>query len=188
MLSRIFDIIFSSTLLSILIVPIIFVSILICIDSSGPALFLQKRMGKGKKLFTLIKFRTMTNIDRTPSGEVFLDNPEITRIGKILRRYKIDELPQFINVLMGAMSVVGPRPCLLATYEKFKNNDAEYRFLVRPGITSNAGVSGSIFLSWDQKWAFDKEYALTTCFSQDIKIIAKTIVVVFLGEDRFLNK
>jgi len=112
MLNRLFNLLFTLVVLAILLLPLILVGTFIKIDSKGPILFLQKRMGKNKKLFTLIKFRTMTHKERSPSGEVFLDNPEITKVGKILRRYKIDELPQFINILIGDMSVVGPRPCL----------------------------------------------------------------------------
>lgn len=187
MLNRLFDLLFSLIVISIFFLPFILIGIAIKLDSKGPALFLQKRMGKNKIPFTLIKFRTMTNKERTPSGEVFLDNPEITKVGRILRRYKIDELPQFINVFLGDMSLVGPRPCLPSTYEKFKNEDTDFRFRVKPGVTSNAGVSGSIFLSWDQKWAYDKEYALSKTLFQDVKIIFKTILVVLFGEDKFVN-
>lgn len=185
MFERLFNVVFSILVLSILFIPLVFVAMFIKIDSHGPIFFLQERMGKSKKPFVLIKFRTMTNFPRTPNGEVHLDNPEITKVGKFLRRFKVDELPQFINVLKGDMSVVGPRPCLPATYEKFKNKDTDYRFKVKPGVTSNAGVLGSIFLSWDKKWHYDRIYAENKSFYFDLRIIGKTILVMLFGEDKF---
>jgi lipopolysaccharide/colanic/teichoic acid biosynthesis glycosyltransferase len=161
------------------------IGLIIKIDSKGPIFFIQQRMGKNQKLFNLVKFRTMTNKPRKPNGEVFLNNPEITQVGRILRRTKLDEIPQFINVLIGDMYEVGPRPCLKSTYEKFKNEDTDFRFLVKPGVTSNAGVSGSIYLSWKEKWSLDRSYAENKTFILDIKIILKTILVVILGEGRF---
>lgn len=185
MLNRIFDFFFASIVITILLLPMLLIAIIIKLDSSGPIFFVQERMGKNKKPFRLIKFRSMTNKPHVTQGEVFLDNPEITKLGKFMRRTKIDELPQFINVVSGSMSVVGPRPCLKSTYEKYKNDDTDYRFMVKPGVTSNAGVSGSIFLSWDEKWRFDREYAENKSFTLDLKIISKTIFVVILGEEKF---
>lgn len=185
MFKRVFDIIFSFLVLIFLAFPLVVVAILIKLDSKGPVFFVQDRMGQGKKKFKLIKFRTMTDKERSPSGEVFLDHPEITKVGKFLRRFKIDELPQFFNVLKGDMSVVGPRPCLESTYHKFKDENTDYRFLVKPGVTSNAGVKGSIFLSWPEKWSLDREYAENASFLYDLKTILKTILVVIFGEQKF---
>ncbi|WP_194778184.1 sugar transferase [Pararhodonellum marinum] len=182
---RIFDLIFT-TIILVIISPILLISaLLIKIDSKGPVFFTQLRMGKNKHQFEIIKFRTMTHKQRNFAGQTFPDDPEITRVGKFLRRFKIDELPQFFNVLMGDMSIVGPRPCLKSTYEKFKDESTDFRFQVYPGVTSNAGTSGSIYLSWPEKWNLDKKYVENVSFSYDLSIILKTIMVVFVGENKF---
>ncbi len=184
----IIDFMFSLVVLLFLFLPLLIIAILIKMDSKGPVFFLQERFGRKKKKFKVIKFITMTHTQRDSSGQTFQNDPEITKLGKILRRYKIDELPQFINVIFGDMAVVGPRPCLEATYNKFKNNDTEYRFEVKPGVTSNAGISGSIFLTWNQKWEKDKLYALNVNLTNDMRIILMTVAVMIMGEDRFLKK
>lgn len=184
---RIFDLIFAFIVL-VLISPLLLISaILIKLTSKGPVFFLQERLGKDEKPFNIIKFRTMTNVERKIHQPIFKDNPEVTKIGKILRRFKIDEMPQVINVLKGDMGVVGPRPCLTQIRNKFDSN-TPYRFLVRPGLTSNAAVNGSIYLTWPEKWEYDKQYALNVSFLYDAQIIFKTIFVVILGEEKFLNK
>ena len=118
--------------------------------------------------------------------KVFKDNPEVTKVGYYLRRFKIDELPQFINVLLGTMTIVGPRPCL-TNIEHLYNEDTKYRFQVKPGVTSLAGVRGSIYLSWPEKWHYDRVYVEKANLLLDIKIIIKTVLVVFLGEKKFLK-
>ena len=129
----------------------------------------------------------MLHKERELSGQVYKDHPEITRIGYYLRRYKIDEFPQLFNLLKGEMSIVGPRPCLPAIIE---NNDLEnsIRFNVKPGLTSIAGVNGSIYLTWKEKWWYDEYYVENLSFLLDIKIIFRTIAVVIFGEEKFLNK
>jgi len=182
---RLFDFFFSIISLVVCLPFFFIIAILIKLDSEGPVFFLQERLGKNKYKFKIIKFRTMYHKDRISNGQTHLDDPEITRFGRILRRYKLDELPQYINVLLGDMSVVGPRPCLEITYNKFKNADTDFRFLVKPGVTSNVGVSGSIFLSWPEKWNYDKNYALTKSLSKDFAIVIKTVGVVIWGEAKF---
>jgi len=180
---------FLSLLALVLISPILVIAaLLIKIDSKGPIFFLQERLGKDLKLFKVIKFRTMTHVERKVIVQTFKDSPEITTIGKYLRRFKIDELPQLLNVFLGDMAVIGPRPCLLQTMEKFGNADTPSRFKVKPGLSSNAGVNGSIFLTWDEKWWYDKDYVENVSFFLDIQIIVKTILVVILGEEKFLKK
>ncbi len=164
------------------------VSIWIKLDSTGPVFFVQQRLGKNGTPFPLIKFRTMTHQPRSLIGQTFQDDPSITNAGKVLRRYKIDELPQLFNVLKGDMSIVGPRPCLQITCDRFGDNNTARRFEVKPGLTSPAGVNGSIYLTWPEKWWYDKWYVEHVSFATDMRTIWKTIVVVLLGEKRFLNK
>lgn len=185
---RFIDTIISIILLALLVLPFIVIAIIIKMDSKGPVFFIQERMGKNMKIFKLIKFRSMKHREVVVIKQVYKGDSDVTKVGEIIRRFKIDELPQLFNVLMGDMALVGPRPCLVSTYEKNKNEDTDYRFKVRPGVTSNAGVSGSIYLSWAEKWELDRKYAENVSFLGDVNIILKTILVVFLGEEKFLNR
>ncbi len=183
---RLFDIMFSLSVL-LLVSPILILSIILIVTTSkGPIFFFQDRLGLNEKVFSVFKLRTMTHKIRKTHVQVFDGNPEVTNVGKYLRKYKIDELPQFINVILGDMSIVGPRPCLPNIQHLFDEN-TKYRFQVKPGVTSLAGIKGSIYLTWSQKWYYDKEYVLNYSFLLDVKIILKTILVVFLGEKRFLE-
>lgn len=180
------DILFAFVVLIFLSLPFVFVAIIIKLDSAGPVFFRQERLGKDKKIFLIYKFRTMTNVKRE-TNQVYKDNAEITRFGYFLRRFKVDEMPQILNVLVGDMSVIGPRPCLPNVTEKFGLSD-QYRFMVKPGLSSIAGVNGSIYLSWEEKWWYDKYYVEHISFALDVKIFLKTFLVVFMGEEKFLNK
>ncbi|MBU1563998.1 MAG: sugar transferase [Proteobacteria bacterium] len=185
---RLFDLIFS-TLVLLAISPILLVAMLwIKLDTPGPVFFLQERLGLNGNIFKVIKFRTMTHKPREVHHQVFQNDPEVTRSGSFLRKTKIDELPQFINVVFGDMSVVGPRPCLPVVRSKYRSVDSEKRFTVKPGVTSLAGVKGSIYLTWVEKFYYDRIYAENIKFTNDLKIIFKTVLVVFLGEKRFLEK
>lgn len=181
------DMIIAFTALLILSPILVIAALLIKMDSKGPVFFLQERLGKGKKKFVVFKFRTMTHKKRLVEKQVYKDNPEVTLIGKYLRRYKIDELPQILNVLFGDMSIVGPRPCLPDTPERFNLTD-DRRFLVKPGLTSVAGVNGSIYLDWKDKWEYDGCYTENISFWIDLRIILKTVLVVIFGEEKFLKR
>lgn len=184
----IFDLLFSIIVL-LAISPIFLVAMIwIKLDTLGPVFFLQERLGLNGNIFKVIKFRTMTHKEREVHHQVFQDDPEVTRSGSFLRKTKIDELPQFINVMLGDMSVVGPRPCLPAVRSKYRSKDSEKRFAVKPGVTSLAGVKGSIYLTWAEKFYYDRIYTENISFINDLKIIFKTVLVVFLGEKRFLEK
>lgn len=165
---------------------LLLVSLCIKIDSRGPILYSQKRLGRNGKTFDLYKFRSMTDAPRSAAKQTHMDDPEITAFGRFIRRFKIDELPQLLNVLKGDMSIVGPRPCLPELKSEFDDNGA-YRTLVRPGLTGLAQVNGNIFLSWPQRWKLDRIYVENLRFSLDCKIILKTISVVLLGEKCFIN-
>ena len=164
----------------------IIIAIIILIDTKGPVFFVQERLGKGKKPFNLIKFRTMLDKPRDFSEQVFHDHNEITKVGNYLRRFKLDELPQIINVIKGEMAIVGPRPCLPAISHKF-GNEGQARFNVLPGLTSLAALKGSIYLTWEQKGFYDKLYVDRLSFLLDLSIIMKTFLVIILGEKRYYD-
>lgn len=150
-------------------------------------LFRQERAGLNGKPFVVFKFRTMTDKPRKVDREIFSGDPEVTRIGFWLRRLKLDELPQLINVLNGDMSIVGPRPGMVSQISKLDQN-GRHRISVRPGLTGLAQINGNIHLSWPERWIYDKKYIENISFLLDLKIIVKTILIVILGEDKFLKK
>lgn len=161
--------------------------LLVKIDSPGPFFFVQERVGKDGNIFKVYKIRTMTDKKRLIQRQVFKDNTEITRVGAIFRRLKIDELPQVLNIWKGDMSFVGPRPCLPELLEKL-NEDGRKRITVRPGLTGLAQVNGNIYLSWEDRWKFDREYVENLSFMEDWKILLKTFSIVLFGEKLFLKK
>jgi len=128
-------------------------------------------------------------VDHTRDVNEALDplDPEITTIGKYLRRYKIDELPQLVNVLVGEMSLVGPRPPLPSLLDDMKDSDKK-RFDVLPGLTGLAQTNGNIHISWQQRFKYDLEYAQNMSFILDTKILFKTILIVIFGEEKFVNR
>lgn len=174
-----------AVVLTLLLFPfMLIIALLIKLDSRGTVLFIQKRLGKDGRLFDACKFRTMIDRPRLVHHEVDLRHPELTVIGKFLRRFKLDELPQLWNILRGDMSFVGPRPALP---EQMQEYDAysKRRLEVLPGITGMAQVHGNIYLTWPQRWLYDVEYVDRVSFSLDLWIILRTIGVVLLGEKRF---
>jgi lipopolysaccharide/colanic/teichoic acid biosynthesis glycosyltransferase len=161
--------------------------LLIWLDSPGPIFFTQKRIGHKGRIFKLYKFRTMTHRDRDMSEQVFGRAKGVTRIGYWLRRGKVDELPQLINILKGDMSVVGPRPALPENIHEF-NDDGCMRLEVRPGLTGLAQINGNIHLTWPERWKYDAMYVKQLSLILDIKIILCTVVVVIVGEEKFVNR
>ncbi|MDA8631262.1 sugar transferase [Litoricolaceae bacterium] len=170
---RLFDLVFSLFLLVLLVPIFLFVPLLILSDMGRPIFFTQNRSGKNKKSFKIFKFRTM----RYPSKGA-TDESRITRLGDVLRRLSIDELPQLINVIKGDMSLIGPRP-LLPEYDEHYSNEQNKRFLIKPGVTGLAQVLGRNDLTWDEKFSLDIQYVENLSFSSDLKILIKTIYVVF---------
>lgn len=183
-IKRILDFILS-LLATIVLSPLFLViAIIIKIDSRGPTFFLQERLGKDGKVFKIIKFRTMIpNAEKIGDGlkvKTEGDN-RITRIGKILRKTSLDELPQLINVIKGEMSIVGPRPPVTYhphKYEEYRE-EQKIRFKVRPGITGLAQIRVRNSASWDERIKIDIEYVDKISFTMDIKIVLKTVVKVF---------
>lgn len=154
----------------------VIVGILVRIKLGSPVLFRQQRPGKDEKIFSLVKFRTMTDA-RGRDGELLPDEVRLTRFGKLLRSTSLDELPEFINILKGDMSFVGPRP-LLVKYLPLYNERQRRRHDVRPGFTGLAQVNGRNSISWEEKFEWDVEYVDRISFWLDLKIIFKTIGVV----------
>lgn len=172
-------------ILFVLLSPFLVVGIvLVKVSSPGPIFFRQQRGGLHGRPFWLVKLRTMRG-DRKPDPKeiVPLDHPEITAIGKLLRRLKIDEFPQLWNVLKGEMSLVGPRPTLLdqvAAYDEFRRQ----RLHVKPGLTGLAQVYSSAAATWEERILYDIAYVRRCSLLLDVRIILRTLVVVFVGEER----
>jgi len=180
----VFDRLFAVVALTVLSPLLVVVSVLIKLDSRGGVFFLQQRVGRQQQLFTLYKFRTMSVDPQRVLSQTGSGSPGVTRVGRWLRRLKIDELPQLINVLLGDMSLVGPRPCMeshLATMDE----RALKRFAVLPGLTGLAQVNGNVALTWPERQAYDAEYVASVSFSLDVRILLKTLLVVVVGEHRF---
>jgi undecaprenyl phosphate N,N'-diacetylbacillosamine 1-phosphate transferase len=183
---RMLDILLSLLALIILLPLFVILAIAVRLDSPGPALYWQERLGLRGKIFRAAKFRTMTDIPRRSEREILPNDPEVTQVGGFLRRYKLDELIQLIHVLHGEMSIIGPRPALpeqLAEYDEYGLR----RLLVKPGLSGLAQVNGNIYLTWPQRWKFDARYVDECSFRLDLWIIWRTIAVMILGEKKFLR-
>lgn len=187
-IKRLLDFFISFVILLFLFPLFIIVAVLIKIDSNGPIFYLQSRVGKNGRIFHVYKFRTMTDEVRDPNKkQTYLNDSDITRIGRFLRRFKIDELPQIWNVSIGDMSLVGPRPALPSLYEKF-GEIAEKRCKVRPGMTGWAQVNGNIYLPWEKRLLLDSEYVDNMSFMLDFRILIKTVAIVLFGEEKYIMK
>lgn len=182
---RAFDICasFAAIVLLTVIPVLIIVPILIKLDSKGPAVFTQDRVGKDGKIFKIYKFRTMRipedSLDE--NGNMLEPKQRITKLGRFLRKTSIDELMQLFNVLNGTMSVVGPRPTLPYQVENY-TDEQKRRLEMRPGITGLAQVNGRNDLSWTEKIEFDITYIDNFSLWFDIKILFKTVATVFKKE------
>jgi undecaprenyl phosphate N,N'-diacetylbacillosamine 1-phosphate transferase len=179
----ILDKIISLAALAILSPVFLLLAILIKLDSSGPVFFVQERIGKNGVLFQSIKFRTMIDraLERGLGSNIKQDDERITRMGKFLRTWSLDELPQIINVLTGDMSIVGPRPTLPYQVERY-NDFQRRRLLVKPGITGWAQVNGRNAISWEQRIKLDVWYIDNWSLRLDGVILAKTVSVVIRKE------
>lgn len=159
----------------------ILVAILVRVKLGSPVIFKQSRPGKNEKIFTLYKFRTMTD-ERDAEGNLLPDDVRLTKFGKFLRSTSLDELPEAFNILFGHMSVVGPRP-LLTKYLDYYNEEEKRRHEVRPGLTGLAQISGRNAISWEEKFAWDVKYVENITFAGDIAIILKTVWKAFVKEE-----
>jgi lipopolysaccharide/colanic/teichoic acid biosynthesis glycosyltransferase len=187
MIKRLFDIIVS--LLALILFSPVFVgiSLLILLTDGRPIFYHQDRLGKDAKIFKFHKFRSMTNNPkREVDQQVRESDPEVTAVGRIIRRVKLDELPQVWNVLKGEMSIVGPRPALPKYLDSYTPRQRR-RLDIRGGITCLAQINGSSFLSWDERIEYDLLYIDSQSFWKDLIIILKTVFVVMFGEKRYIN-
>lgn len=182
-IKRILDVLISLVLVILLSPLFLIVSIAIKLDSPGPVLYKQTRTGLNGKDFTLLKFRSMAADNDVYD---FKTGDKITKVGNFIRKTSLDELPQLINILNGDMSFVGPRPWL-PILNDYYTNEQKRRFLVRPGITGLAQVSGRKDLNILERIELDIKYVNEVSFITDIKIILKTIMVVFDSSDNTRN-
>ena len=156
------------------------VAVLVRIKLGTPVIFKQQRPGKNEKIFTLYKFRTMTD-KKDENGNLLPDSERLTKFGKLLRSTSLDELPELVNIIKGDMAIVGPRP-LLVGYLPLYNEEQKHRHDVRPGLTGLAQVNGRNSISWEKKFKDDLKYVNKITFIGDTKIILKTVGKVFKRE------
>jgi lipopolysaccharide/colanic/teichoic acid biosynthesis glycosyltransferase len=179
-IKRRMDFILSLCAIVVLSPLLIILAILVRIKLGSPVIFKQKRPGLYEKVFTLYKFRTMTD-KRDKNGELLPDDVRLTKMGKILRSTSLDELPELFNILKGDMSIVGPRP-LLIQYLSLYNEYQKRRHEARPGLSGLAQVRGRNSINWEDKFDLDIQYVDNISFLGDWKIIFMTIKKVFLRE------
>lgn len=156
------------------------VAVLVRIKLGSPIIFKQKRPGLNEKIFTLYKFRTMTD-ERDDNGELLPDNIRLTRFGRFLRSTSIDELPELVNIIKGDMSIIGPRPQLVRDMV-FMSPEQRRRHDVRPGLSGWAQVNGRNAIEWEDKLKYDLEYIENISLLRDCKIVLMTIAKVFKRE------
>lgn len=186
---RCFDILLSLTAL-ILFFPIwLLIGILVKLTSPGPIFFLQKRPGYHRKIFTVYKFRTMR-----PGSEIMIKGKEVlknddrvTAFGNLLRRTKLDEIPQLINILKGEMSLIGPRPERISSLDDYTPH-IEKRLEMLPGLIGLSQVSGNIYLDLQERYELDVYYVEHYSFGLDMRILLRTIGVVFFGEEVYRDR
>jgi undecaprenyl phosphate N,N'-diacetylbacillosamine 1-phosphate transferase len=165
----------------ILLAPVLLIiAILVRVKLGSPVLFKQKRPGLNEKIFTLYKFRTMTD-ERDENGELLPDEIRLTRFGKLLRSTSLDELPELFNIIKGDMSVVGPRPQLVRDMV-FMTPEQRQRHSVLPGLSGWAQINGRNNITWEEKLALDLEYIENITFFSDMKIVLMTFVKVFKSD------
>ncbi len=180
-IKRLLDIFIALTGMLLLSPVYLIVAILVRVKLGSPVIFHQKRPGYHEKIFTLCKFRTMTD-ERDENGELLPDSVRLTKFGLFLRKTSLDELPELWNILKGDMSLIGPRP-LLVSYLPWYTEREKLRHTVRPGLTGLAQVSGRNYIEWDKRLEKDVEYVEHISFGMDLKVLWMTVRVVFGKSD-----
>lgn len=175
------DLLFALCALILLSPLLLGIAILVRINLGSPVLFKQERPGYREEIFTLYKFRTMTDA-RDQKGRLLPNSRRLTKFGRFLRATSLDELPELLNILKGEMSFIGPRP-LAVEYLPYYTNEERARHSVRPGLSGLAQINGRNTASWEQRFRYDLEYIENIKFTYDMKIIVKTIVKVMKGTD-----
>lgn len=178
-LKRVYDMVGALVLLLLFAPALVLIAILLMAGQGRPIFFLQVRPGLNERPFKIIKFRTVRSRDNAHG--VVAGTGEITLLGQYLRRFSIDELPQLVNILIGDMSFVGPRP-LLTEYLEIYTDEQRKRHSVRPGLTGLAQVEGRNSLTWGQKLDLDLRYCRGVTFQLDFRILAKSVMVVLTGK------
>lgn len=179
-IKRLLDIILSGCALVVLSPIFLILALLVRIKLGSPVLFKQKRPGLNSEIFEMYKFRSMTN-QTDEDGNLLPDKMRLTSFGKKLRSTSLDELPELINIFIGDMSIVGPRP-LAVSYIEYYNDFEKQRHNVRPGLTGLAQVNGRNAISWREKFTYDIEYVNNVSLINDVKIVLKTIIKVVKRE------
>ena len=184
---RAFDLIISFFGIVILLIPMLIIALAVKIDSKGPVLFKQERIGRNGRVFKILKFRSMcVGAEKTGSGVYSGKNDaRVTRVGKILRATSLDELPQLFNMFKGDMSLIGPRPPLTYhpwTYDKY-TDEQKRMFIVRPGLTGWAKINGRKDVEWHKRIELNVWYVDNVSFLLDIKIFFTTILKVLTNAD-----
>lgn len=179
-LKRVLDFLLSLAALAVLWPVLLALTVLGAVKMKGNPFFTQQRPGKDEKIFKLIKFRTMT-CEKDENGKLLPDEKRLTKYGKFLRSTSLDELPELLNILVGDMSIVGPRPLLVAYLPRY-NAHQKRRHEVRPGLTGLAQVHGRNAISWEAKFDMDVTYVDSITFGGDVKIILDTVMAVLKRE------
>lgn len=182
-LKRFIDIMVSLFFLIVFSPLLIIIAIIVKAEDGGRVIYKQIRIGKNEKKIKIYKFRSMIDKERVVNAQVYINSPEVTKIGKFIRRYKIDEIPQFINVLKGDLSIIGPRPCLPETLLLFREK-SKIRHSVKPGLSGLSQINGNIYLTWEERLEYDIEYIKKMSLRTDIDIFIKTLYIIFAGEDK----
>ena len=180
-IKRCLDILISGVALVILSPVILVTAVLVRVKLGSPVIFYQKRPGYREQIFTLCKFRTMTDA-RDENGELLPDSERLTKFGSFLRESSLDELPELWNIFKGDMSLIGPRP-LLISYLPYYTERERLRHTVKPGLTGLAQVSGRNFIEWDKRLEKDVEYVENLSFLLDLKILFLTVKTVLVKEN-----
>ena len=180
-IKRILDFVLSLVALIVLSPVLLIVAILVRVKLGSPVIFKQQRPGKNEKIFTLYKFRTMTD-KKDENGNLLPDSERLTKFGKFLRSTSLDELLELVNILKGDMAIVGPRP-LLVKYLPYYTEEEKHRHDVRPGLTGLAQVSGRNNLDWNERFEMDLKYVNSISFKGDLTIILNTIKSVLKHND-----
>ena len=179
-MKRVLDVILSGCALLVLSPVLLVLTVLGAVMMKGNPFFTQLRPGKDEKIFRLVKFRTMS-CEKDQDGNLLPDEQRLNKYGKFLRSTSLDELPELLNIFIGNMSIVGPRP-LLVQYLPRYNEEQKRRHNVRPGLTGHAQVNGRNAISWEEKFRLDVEYVDTVGFWLDVKIVLQTVGKIFKRE------